>query len=269
MNLLGSKMANFWLVRIKLLRRPFLLAFPLMLLPAVCLAQGAGFEFPLLSATEGEDSTTRYSLSLQALILMGVLTILPSVILTMTSFTRIIIVLSILRQAIGTQQTPPNQVLIGLALFLTLFVMAPVLEKLNDEAAKPYIEGEIEIMEALNRSSVYMRDFMMNHTRESDLDMFRNLAGHERYKTPSDVPLTVLLPAFVSSELSTAFQIGFIIFLPFLVIDLVVSSVLMSLGMMMLSPMIISLPFKLLLFVSVDGWSLILATLGNSFKVAN
>jgi len=205
------------------------------------------------------------SLSLQILLMMSLLTVLPSVLLMMTSFTRIIIVLSILRTAIGLQQTPPNQVLVGLALFLSLFIMRPVIDQINTTAYTPYGEGQISIEEAVSRSGTVLHGFMMGQTRETDLRLFADLAGVQRFNNPSEVPFSILLPAFVTSELKTAFQIGFLIFLPFLIIDLVVSSTLMSLGMMMLSPTIVSMPFKLLLFVLVDGWALTMGSLAASF----
>jgi flagellar biosynthetic protein FliP len=205
------------------------------------------------------------SLSLQILLLMSLLTVLPSLLLMMTSFTRIIIVLSILRQAIGLQQTPPNQVLVGLALFLSLFVMRPVVDQINATAYTPYGDGTITIEEAVTRSGTVLHGFMIRQTRQTDLNLFANLAGAQRFARPADVPFTILLPAFITSELKTAFQIGFLIFLPFLIIDLVVSSTLMSLGMMMLSPTIVSMPFKLLLFVLVDGWALTMGSLAASF----
>ncbi|MFW2829614.1 flagellar type III secretion system pore protein FliP [Sphingomonas sp. ID0503] len=205
------------------------------------------------------------ALSLQVLIIMSLLTILPSLILMMTSFTRIIIVLSILRQALGLQQTPPNQVLIGLSLFLSLFVMAPTLTRVNEIALKPYNAGQIDSGTAITRAADPMRAFMTRQTRIKDINMFAGIARSGPYATPKDIPMSVLLPSFITSELKTAFQIGFLIFLPFIVIDLVVASVLMALGMMMLSPNIISLPFKLLLFVLVDGWALTMGSLANSF----
>lgn len=207
------------------------------------------------------------TLSLQILLLMSMLTILPSLILMMSSFTRIIIVLSILRQALGLQQTPPNQVLVGLALLLSLFVMRPVIDTINVDAYSPFGEGEISIEEAISRSGDALHGFMIKQTRQSDLKLFMELAETPPVAKPQDVPFTVLLPAFVTSELKTAFQIGFLIFLPFLIIDLVVASTLMALGMMMLSPTIISMPFKLLLFVLVDGWALTMGTLAGSFAV--
>lgn len=205
------------------------------------------------------------SLSLQILVLMSLLTVLPSLILMMTSFTRIIIVLSILRQALGLQQTPPNQVLVGLSLFLSLFVMQPVISDINANAYGPYGREEITLEEAVGRSGTALHGFMMKQTRKSDLAMFADIAKAPKFENAASVPFSILLPAFVTSELKTAFQIGFLIFLPFLIIDLIVASALMSLGMMMLSPSIISMPFKLLLFVLVDGWALTMGSLASSF----
>jgi len=205
------------------------------------------------------------SLSLQLLLVMGLLTVLPALVLMMTSFTRIIVVLAILRQALGLQQSPPNQVLIGLALFLSLFVMAPTLERVNDAAIAPYSAGQINAEQAIAAAGDQFHAFMIRQTRESDLEMFADIANAPKFASQAEVPFSILLPAFVTSELKTAFQIGFMLFLPFLVIDLVVSSVLMSLGMMMMSPMIVSLPFKLLLFVLVDGWALLMGSLASSF----
>ena len=205
------------------------------------------------------------SLSLQVLIIMGLLTILPGILLMMTSFTRIVIVLAVLRQAMGLQQTPPNQVLIGLSLFLSLFVMAPTINQMNTAAIQPYAAGRMEGTQMIQAAGAPLHAFMTKQTRVKDLTMFAEMAKSGPYASPNDVPYAVLLPAFVTSELKTAFQIGFLIFLPFIVIDLVVATVLMSLGMMMLSPQIISLPFKLLLFVLVDGWALTMGSLANSF----
>lgn len=205
------------------------------------------------------------SLSLQILLLMSLLTVLPSLVLMMTSFTRIIIVLSILRQALGLAQTPPNQVLVGLALFLSLFIMRPAIDQITRTAYTPYGEGQISIEEAVGRSAEVLHGFMAKQTRQTDLKLFQGLAGAPAFQTPKDIPFSILLPAFVTSELKTAFQIGFMIFLPFLIIDLVVASTLMALGMMMLSPTIISMPFKLLLFVLVDGWALTMGSLAGSF----
>ncbi|MCH8467982.1 MAG: flagellar type III secretion system pore protein FliP, partial [Roseinatronobacter sp.] len=219
----------------------------LVMLPLPALAQGV----PALTMTQGADGTS-WSLSLQILALMTALTILPSLLLGMTAFTRIIIVLSILRQALGTQQTPPNQVLIALALFLTFFVMQPVFVQLHDLAFAPMLDGDIPQAEALAAASEIIKLFMVAHTRNTDLMMFAELAGLGPFATPQDVPFHVLLPAFLTSELKTAFQIGFLLFLPFLVIDIVIASILMALGMMMVSPVMVALPFKLLLFVLVD-----------------
>lgn len=216
-------------------------------------------------AASGQTGNGSLSLSLQVLIIMGLLTILPGIILMMTSFTRIIIVLSILRQAMGLQQTPPNQVLIGLSLFLSFFVMAPAINQINTQAIQPYAAGKLAGTDMIRTAGEPLHAFMAKQTRVKDLTMFAEMAKSGPYANPKDVPFSVLLPAFVTSELKTAFQIGFLIFLPFIVIDLVVATVLMSLGMMMLSPSIISLPFKLLLFVLVDGWALTMGSLANSF----
>ena len=205
------------------------------------------------------------SLSLQVLLIMGLLTILPGILLMMTSFTRIVIVLAMLRQALGLQQTPPNQVLIGLSLFLSLFVMAPTISQMNAQAIQPYAAGKLAGTQMIQTAGAPLHAFMAKQTRTKDLTMFAGLAKSGPYARPADVPYAVLLPAFITSELKTAFQIGFLIFLPFIVIDLVVATVLMSLGMMMVSPQIISAPFKLLLFVLVDGWALTMGSLANSF----
>ncbi|MGF7155178.1 flagellar biosynthetic protein FliP [Novosphingobium gossypii] len=217
--------------------------------------------FGSLGGTDGPGMT----MSLQLLLIMGLLTILPSLILMMTSFTRILVVLSILRQAIGLQQSPPNQVLIGLSMFLSLFVMAPTLDTVNRTAIAPYAAGTLNAEGAIRNGGQAFHAFMIRQTRERDLLMFAEMAKAPRFASAADVPFSILLPAFVTSELKTAFQIGFMLFLPFLVIDLVVSSVLMSLGMAMMSPMVVSLPFKLLLFVMVDGWSLLMGSLAQSF----
>jgi len=205
------------------------------------------------------------ALSLQVLIIMGLLSILPGILLMMTSFTRIIIVLSILRQALGLQQTPPNQVLIGLSLFLSFFIMAPVINDINVNAIQPYAAGKIGATDLIKTAATPLHGFMIKQTRMKDITMFSQIAKSGPYAKPADVPYSVLLPSYVTSELKTAFQIGFLIFLPFIVIDLIIASVLMSLGMMMVSPTIISLPFKLLLFVLVDGWALTMGSLANSF----
>jgi flagellar biosynthetic protein FliP len=183
----------------------------------------------------------------------------------MTSFTRIIIVFSILRQALGLQQTPSNQILVGLALFLTLFIMAPVFEQINREALQPYLNEQLPAQEAIGKAEVPIKAFMLAQTRASDLELFVRLSKRTDIAAPDQAPLTILIPAFVTSELKTAFQIGFMIFIPFLIIDMVVASILMAMGMMMLSPLIISLPFKIMLFVLIDGWALIMGTLAGSF----
>ena len=222
---------------------------------------------PALSLTQpgGENGEVTYSLTLQVLALMTVLTVLPSIVLGMSAFTRIIIVLSILRQALGTQQTPPNQVLVAVALFLSFFVMQPVLTELYDTSLSPYLDGNLPATQALESGSKIVSEYLMGNTRQNDLLMFSELSGEGPYASPEDVPLSVLLPAYITSELKTAFQIGFLLFLPFLVIDMVIASILMALGMMMLSPMLVSLPFKLLLFVLVDGWALTMGSLASSF----
>ena len=233
------------------------------LLPVM--AEAAGTGLPAVTVTTNPGGGQTYSLTLQILILMTVLTLLPAIVLMMTAFTRIVIVLAILRQAIGAGQTPPNQVLVGLALFLTLFVMGPVVEKINTEAAQPYLAGTIETTVALERALVPLKAFMLEQTRETDIATFVRISGGKGFAKPADVPLSILVPAFVTSELKTAFQIGFLLFIPFVIIDLVVASVLMSMGMMMLSPVLISLPFKIMLFVLIDGWSLVMGTLAQSF----
>ncbi len=237
---------------------------------ALLLFTGVVIAEPGLPALVIEDTAgggKQYSISLQVLMFMTVLSLLPALLLTMTSFTRIIIVLSILRQALGTAQTPSNQILIGLSLFLSLFIMAPVFSQAYQNAYQPYIAEQISADEALERLKRPFHQFMIEQTRETDLQLFASLAGHEAYNGPESVPMSVLMPSFLTSELKTAFQIGFMLFIPFLIIDLVVASVLMAMGMMMLSPLIISLPFKLMLFVLVDGWSLVVGTLAASFVV--
>jgi len=235
-------------------------------LEAETLFESFGVGLPAINVSDTPEGETTYSLSLQILALMTVLTVLPSLILGMTSFTRIIIVLSILRQAMGTQQTPPNQVLIAVALFLTLFIMSPTLSKINNESLSPYLSGDLTAENALSKASNTVKDFLVFNTRKNDLQMFADLAGDEKYENNYEVPLPVLLPAFITSELKTAFQIGFLLFLPFLVIDMVIASTLMSLGMMMLSPMLVSLPFKLLLFVLVDGWAMTVGSLVATYS---
>ena len=238
----------------------------LLLLGLVMLAPGAQAQgLEALSITTQGDGSQTYTLTLQVLLLMTALTVLPAIMLAMTSFTRIIIVLAILRQALGTAQTPSNQILVALALFMTFFIMSPVADKVYVDAVKPYLDEKLDVNTALARAAVPVRGFMFEQTRESDITLFTEMSGHETFKDKDDVPFAILAPSFITSELKTAFQIGFLIFLPFLIIDLVVASVLMSMGMMMLSPLIISLPFKIMLFVLVDGWALIVGTLAASF----
>ena len=248
-----------------MLRRPlFLGLLALMMLPMLAWAEAG---IPAFTSTPAAGGGQTYSLSLQTLILLTSLTFLPAVLLMMTAFTRIVIVLSLLRQALGTLQSPPNQVLIGLSLFLTLFVMAPVFDKMNEQALQPYLTDKINVMEALDKGSEPLKKFMLSQTRQEDLALFVRLSKSPPLSGPEAVPLKVLVPAYVISELKTAFQIGFVIFIPFLIIDMVVASVLMSMGMMMLSPVTISFPFKLMLFVLVDGWSLLIASLVQSFYI--
>lgn len=219
-----------------------------------------------VTVTTNDDGSQEYSMTLQALFIMTALSLIPAFVMMMTSFTRIIIVLSILRQAIGLQQSPSNQILIGVSLFLSMFIMAPVFEEINVSALQPYLNEEMTSLEAFEQAKEPMRQFMLSQTRVTDLDTFIRIGGYEgQFASPEEVPLNVLIPAFVTSELKTAFQIGFMLFIPFLILDLVVASILMAMGMMMLSPMIVSLPFKLMLFVLVDGWNLIFGTLANSF----
>ena len=220
---------------------------------------------PALQVNQGVDGTQEYSLSLQVLALMTAITLLPSLLLGATAFTRIIIILSILRQALGTQQTPPNQVLVSIALFLTIFIMYPTLEQIYYSAMDPYLEGQLDVITAIETASAVLKEFLVVNTREVELAMFAELAGDQPYESNADVPYNVLMPAFITSELKTAFQIGFLLFLPFLVIDMVIASILMSLGMMMLSPMLMSLPFKLLLFVIVDGWAMTVGSIASTY----
>lgn len=219
----------------------------------------------LINASPSAGGGQNYTLSIQTLILLTSLTFLPAALLMMTGFTRIIIVLSLLRQALGTQSAPPNQVMIGLALFLTFFVMSPVFDKIYTEAYQPLSENKITMQVALDKGVVPLKAFMLKQTRENDIALFAKMAQLEKIESPEQVPLRVLVPAFMTSELKTAFQIGFAIFIPFLIIDMVVASVLMAMGMMMVSPAIVSLPFKLMLFVLVDGWQLMVGSLVQSF----
>jgi len=237
----------------------------LLLVLALPLIAAAEPTIPAFTTTPAPGGGTNYGLSLQTLIIMTALTFLPAVLLMMTGFTRIIIVLSLLRQALGTQTAPPNQVMVGLALFLTFFVMGPVFDRIYNEAYQPLQRNEINMTQALERGAAPLKTFMMKQTRQADLALFVKISRSPALQGPDDVPLRVLIPAFITSELKTAFQIGFAIFIPFLIIDMVVASVLMSMGMMMMSPAVISLPFKLMLFVLVDGWQLLLGSLSQSF----
>ncbi|QXI37065.1 flagellar type III secretion system pore protein FliP [Pseudomonas xantholysinigenes] len=238
----------------------------LALLLAAPLALAADpLSIPAITLSSGADGQQEYSVSLQILLIMTALSFIPAFVILMTSFTRIIIVFSILRQALGLQQTPSNQVLTGMALFLTMFIMAPVFDRVNKDALQPYLAEQLTAQQAIDKAQGPLKEFMLTQTRQSDLDMFVRLSKRTDIAGPEQVPLTILVPAFVTSELKTAFQIGFMIFIPFLIIDMVVASVLMAMGMMMLSPLIISLPFKIMLFVLVDGWALIMGTLAGSF----
>ena len=245
------------------------LAVPLLMLSWILFGADAHAApgFTALTVTPAENGGETYTVTIQILALMTLLSLLPAALIMTTSFTRIIIVLSILRQALGTAQTPSNQILLGLSLFLTFFIMAPVFDTAWDAGVKPYLDEQVSPDEALDAVSEPFYEFMLNQTRESDLAMFADISGRGQLDPDEKVPFSLLLPSFVTSELKTAFQIGFLIFIPFLIIDLVVASVLMSMGMMMLSPMIISLPFKLMLFVLIDGWSLVMGTMASSFFV--
>jgi flagellar biosynthetic protein FliP len=240
-----------------LLLLPLLAPLPVLAAPGV----------EALTVTPDGAGGQTYTLTLQVLLIMTALSLLPAGLMLMTSFTRIVIVLAILRQALGTAQTPSNQILIGLALFLTFFIMSPVLTDVYDTALAPYLDEQIAADQALAAAQEPLRSFMLSQTRDDDLALFARISGRESFESETDVPFSLLMPAFATSELKTAFQIGFLLFLPFLVIDLVVASVLMSMGMMMLSPLIISLPFKIMLFVLVDGWAMVLGTLATSFYV--
>jgi flagellar biosynthetic protein FliP len=243
---------------------PWLLAGLALILawPASTLAQAT---LPALTATPGPNGSETWSLSIQTLVMLTMLSFLPAALLMMTGFTRIIIVLGLLRNALGTGVSPPNSILVGLALFLTFFTMSPVFDQIYDQAYQPLSRGEITFEQALDRGSQPLKTFMLRQTRESDLALFADMAGIGPLEDQAAVPLRILVPAFVTSELKTAFQIGFTIFIPFLIIDLVVASLLMALGMMMVPPVTISLPFKLMLFVLADGWHLLLGSLARSF----
>jgi flagellar biosynthetic protein FliP len=229
--------------------------------------QAADPGLSILSVSTEKDGGQTYTMSLQVLAVMTAFSLLPAGLIMMTSFTRIIIVLAIVRQAVGMPQAPSGQILIGLALFMTIFVMSPVFTKVYDNAIKPYLDEKIPVQEAIEIASDPVKDFMLAQTREKDLNLFAEISGKQPVQNAKEVAFSLLMPAFVTSELKTAYQIGFLIFIPFLIIDLVVASVLMAMGMMMLSPMIISLPFKIMLFVLVDGWAMIMGTLASSFYI--
>ena len=238
---------------------------PLVLL-ALPMAAGAD-GFPAFSSAPAPGGGQEYTLNVQALLFLTALTFLPAVMLMMTAFTRIIIVMSLLRQALGTTQAPPNQVLVGLSLFLTFFVMGPTFDKIYVDAYQPYSESKLTFNDAVVKAGAPLKQFMLRQTREKDLALFINLSQSAKPKGPDDISFKVLVPAYATSEMKTAFQIGFLVFIPFLIIDMVVASVLMSMGMMMVSPVTVSLPFKLMLFVLVDGWSLLISSLVKSFYV--
>jgi len=255
--------------------RPALFAFRVSLLAALAVlllgasaqAQEGLLRLPSISlGVEEATSPEQVSTALQVVILLTVLTLAPAIMIMMTSFTRLAVVLSLLRNALGTQQTPPAQIIVGLSLFLTFFIMAPTFNKVYDDALGPYMDGRMGQTEFLSKAADPMRDFMLKQTRKKDLGLFMRIAGEAKPLNASEVPLSSLIPAFVISELKTAFQIGFLIYVPFLVIDMVVASVLLSMGMMMLPPVMVSLPFKLMLFVLVDGWFLIVGSLVKSFS---
>jgi len=242
----------------------------LMLLTGLSLFTGHAvaeqeLSLPAVTLSTNPDGSQEYSITLQVLIFMTALSFIPAAVIMMTSFTRIVVVMAILRQAFGLQQTPSNQVIIGLTLFLTMFIMTPVYHQINENAIQPYMAEQKTSMEALDAAKVPIRAFMLEQTRLKDLDTLAQMAGITQVDKPTDLPMTVIIPAFIISELKTAFQIGFMLFIPFLIIDLVVASILMAMGMMMLSPMIVSLPFKLMLFVLVDGWNLVIGTIATSY----
>ncbi|EJN08277.1 flagellar type III secretion system pore protein FliP [Herbaspirillum sp. YR522] len=252
-----------WRRALAALGSPSILVLLLLCLPLAASAQQGGI--PALTSTPAPGGGTNYSLPIQTMLMLTALSFIPAAMLMMTCFTRIIIVLSLLRQALGTQSTPPSQVLLGLALFLTFFVMGPVFDRIYTEAYQPFSENKIQMMEALEKGSAPLKEFMLKQTRQADLALYVKLSRTPDLQGPEDVSLRILVPAFVTSELKTAFQIGFAIFIPFLIIDMVVASILMAMGMMMMSPAIVSLPFKLMLFVLVDGWQLLIGSLAQSF----
>ena len=248
----------------KIITKNGLALISLLVFSSMALAEDK-FGIPAVTLVTEPDGSGRYSVTIQILAIMSLLTILPTLIIMMTSFTRIIVVFAILRQALGLQQTPSNQILLGLAMFLSMFIMMPVFKVMNETAIQPYINEQIMPLEALEKASIPLREFMLAQIREDDLTLFVRLSGEKDIASASETPLHILIPAFVTSELKTAFQIGFMLFIPFLIIDLVVASVLMAMGMMMLSPIIISLPFKIMLFVLVDGWAMVIGTLAASY----
>jgi flagellar biosynthetic protein FliP len=238
----------------------------LALLPLYAAAQSPALPgIPALTTSPAPNGGTTYSLSVQTLLLLTLLSFIPALVLMMTSFTRIIIVFALLRQAMGTQSSPPNQVLLGLALFLTFFIMSPVAEQVYTDAYQPMAEGQIGLDIALEKASVPLKTFMLRQIRTPDLDLFTQIGNIPPVEKAEDLPMKIVIPAYVTSEIKTAFQIGFVVFIPFIIIDMVVASVLMSMGMMMMSPVIVSLPFKLMLFVMIDGWSLLIGSLVRSF----
>jgi flagellar biosynthetic protein FliP len=236
----------------------------ILLFPLISYADINALGIPAVTFQQ-TDTGGEYTVTIQILALMTLLSLLPAIVMMMTAFTRIIVVMAILRQALGLQQTPSNQVVLGMSIFLTAFIMIPVFEEVNEVAIQPYLNETIKPLEALERATEPMKEFMLAQTRETDLNLFVRISGRKDLLSPDETPLHILIPAFVTSELKTAFQIGFLLFIPFLIIDLVVASILMAMGMMMLSPIIISLPFKIMLFVLIDGWALVMGTLANSF----
>lgn len=247
----------------QLIKWSLILGVMIAIVPCVGLSESLP-GIPALTAKTANGATT-YSLSLKIIAAMTVLTVLPALLMTLTCFTRVIIVLAMLRQAVGMPTVPTNQILLGISLFLTLFIMAPIFQQINTQAVQPYLAGKMDDMTAIEKGSLPLKNFMIRQTRKPDLSLFMQLSKTPPVKSYDQIPFLVLMPAFLTSELKTAFQIGLLLFLPFLIIDIVVSSVLMSMGMMMLSPLIVSLPFKIMLFVLADGWTLVLGTLARSF----
>lgn len=264
---MNQLLASFDINHIKKLKRffPLLFCLTLLALPQLSYAEKDSLLGIPALVYKDNGSSGEYTVTIQILAIMTFLSLIPSLLVMMTSFTRIIVVLSILRQALGLQQTPSNQVMLGMALFLSLFVMMPVFKQINVDAVQPYLNEQLKPLEALEKAQFPIREFMLAQTRETDLNLFVRISGEKGIDSPEDTPIHILIPAFMTSELKTAFQIGFLIFIPFLIIDLVVASILMAMGMMMLSPVIISLPFKIMLFVLIDGWALVMGTLANSF----